>query len=120
MDGRDEPWKEGSDEEPEERPTIFGIPIIQPRTATAEERAKAEDAYKKQLSLGELSFASLPLFLEGRTCRKCGHGKATVGYHRRGEFNNCLAHAGLREHFHRKCERCDFMWLERVLEEDPQ
>lgn len=66
---------------------------------------------------------TLPLFDQDRDCPKCGASEALTKYCGRATPSEpCwkgLGDAqGQREHLHRRCLRCDYVWFEQCLPSD--
>ncbi|GEM_PF-6790651 len=97
------------------------LDALQGPPPTAEERAAFERRRAEALAVGELAGAGLPACGAVRRCPKCGHEKRRTAYCAAEESAQrlwCAARAGAREHLHRQCRSCGYLWIERVLEED--
>lgn len=113
----DEQWK-GEGKGGEQPPEGTFVPLVY-RMSDAEREALRSETLAK-VPIGELTYASLPLFNEVTRCKKCGSVAYDLQYHdgHKDRHKECAAAAGEHEHLHRRCTRCNYVWIERVLVED--
>lgn len=121
MSDDSEAWR--GEPEPIKFPSIwssmmFGTPMTPEQQKAYEEVVAKKAATEKAEAEAKAMFIA-PLQLD-RCCAKCGHESAKIkfcagssaGTVWSGGSSECYRHTAGREHFHRTCKLCKYVWYE--------